>query len=85
MARCTEIADLENALYDKLVPGRHQIKVAMLVAITFDGKTISSDEIVNAALEHLVRRTDIESFGNTRNWRRSEIRRLSTDPGCQKT
>lgn len=77
MSLSEEIADLEKALYDKLAPGRHQIKVAMLVALTFDGKTISSDEIVNAALERLVRRADIESFGNIFNWRRSEIRRLS--------
>ncbi|WP_306144009.1 hypothetical protein [Roseibium sp. MMSF_3412] len=77
MCLSEEISDLEKALYDKLAPGRHQIKVAMLVALTFDGKTISSDEIVNAALERLVRRADIESFGNIFNWRRSEIRRLS--------
>ncbi|MEO0979189.1 MAG: hypothetical protein AAFY24_18115 [Pseudomonadota bacterium] len=71
-----EITDLETALYNGLVPGRHQIKVAMLVGMTFGGKTIRSDEIVNAALERLVRRDDIQSFGNIRNWRRSEIRRL---------
>lgn len=53
MTRGDEFTDLETALCNGLVPGGHQIKVAMLVAITFGGKTIRSDEIVNAALERL--------------------------------
>ena len=57
-----EIADLETTLHKELEPARPQIKIAMPVSTTFGGKTIRWDEIVNAALEHLVSRDDIQPF-----------------------
>ncbi|WP_421983092.1 hypothetical protein [Roseibium sp.] len=75
MTDCDDIIQLEAVLYERLEPGRRQMKVAMLLAMTFGGKTLPSSDIVNAALERLAQRTDIETFGDIRTWRRSEIRR----------
>lgn len=76
MTDSDEIFQLETELYDRMVPGGHQMKVAMLLAMTFGGRTMPSETIVGAALERLVQRQDVEAIGNIRNWRRSEIRRL---------
>ncbi len=72
------INDLEMAMYEALVPGRPQIKVAMLIARAFGTANLPAEESIDAALERLVERHDIETFGMTKRWRHSEIRRLST-------
>lgn len=67
--------DLEERLYSTLVPGQPQIKIAMLISRAFEDDSIPSDLRVNAALDQLISRTDIEAYGLIHNWRKSEIRR----------
>ena len=72
------INDLEMAMYETLVPGRLQIKVAMLIVRAFGTDDFPAEDSINAALERLAERQDIETFGMIKRWRHSEIRRLST-------
>jgi len=66
-------------LYANLVPDSHQIKVAMLIVIALDISDFPADDIVNSALDKLVLRNDIQSFGQIHKWRNSEIKRNSAD------
>jgi len=67
--------EIELRFYEMLVAGRHQIKVAMLIARTFKGQEIPDDALINEALDLLVRREDIEVLGPYNRWRRSEIKK----------
>ena len=60
-----------------LVPGKPQIKIAMLIARVFRTDELPSDDRIDAALERLAARQDIEAFGVIKRWRHSEIKRLS--------
>lgn len=73
----SDISDLELAMYDALVAGKPQIKVAMLIVRTFGTDDLPAEDRINAALERLADRQDIETFGVIKRWRYSEIRRLS--------
>ena len=75
-----KINDLEMAMYEALVLGRPQIKVAMLIVHAFGTDDLPADASIDAALERLVMRQDIEAFGVIKHWRHSEIRRLSVTP-----
>ena len=75
------ISDLELAMYNRLVAGKPQIKVVMLIARTFEADALPADDCIDAALERLAARHDIETFGLIKRWRHSEIRRLPTTPG----
>ncbi|MCT4558357.1 MAG: hypothetical protein N4A61_09900 [Pelagimonas sp.] len=70
------VCDLELAMYDALIAGGLQIKVALLIARTFGTEDPVAEARIKAALERLAQRHDIEVFGNINRWRHSEIRRL---------
>ena len=76
-----DISDLELAMYDALVAGKPQIKVALLIVRTFGTDDLPADDRIDAALERLADRQDIEAFGVIKRWRHSEIRRLSSAAG----
>ena len=69
------IDHLEAAMYATLVPGAPQIKVARLVTDACDIDNLPPENTINAALERLVTRHDIDAFGIIKRWRHSEIRR----------
>lgn len=74
------ISNLELAMYDTLVAGKPQIKVAMLIVCTFGTNDLPAEDSIDAALERLAERQDIETFGMIKRWRHSEVRRLSAHP-----
>ena len=69
------IDHLEAAMYAALAPGAPQIKVARLVTDACDIDNLPPENTINAALERLVTRHDIDAFGIIKRWRHSEIRR----------
>jgi len=73
-----ENEEIERMLYANLVPDSHQIKVAMLLVRALGISDFPADDIVNSALDKLVLRSDIQSFGQIHNWRNSEIKRNSS-------
>lgn len=73
-----KINDLEMAMYETLVPGRPEIKVAMLIVRAFGTDDLPAVDSIEAALERLAERQDIETFGMIKRWRHSEVRRLFT-------
>ncbi|MEO1176208.1 MAG: hypothetical protein AAFV87_03470 [Pseudomonadota bacterium] len=72
------INDLEMVMYETLVPGRPEIKVAMLIVRAFGTDDLPAEDSIEAALERLAERQDIETFGMIKRWRHSEVRRLFT-------
>ena len=74
------INELETAMYETLIPGKPQIEVAMLIARTFGTDEYPADASIDAAVERLMTRQDVEAFGVIKRWRHSEIRRLSVTP-----
>ena len=78
MTDSQDIDAVERLLYAQLVPDNPQIKIAMLVASAFGDDEIPTDETVNLALDKLVLRHNIQSFGLIHKWRHSEIMRHST-------
>ncbi len=72
------INDLEMAMYETLVPGRPEIKVAMLIVRAFGTDDLPAEDSIEAALERLAERQDIETFGMIKRWRHSEVKRLFT-------
>ena len=78
--RGDSINDLEMAMYETLVPGKPQIKVAMLIVRAFGTDDLPAEDGIDAALERLAERQDIETFGMIKRWRHSEIRRLPNTP-----
>lgn len=75
------LSDLELAMYDTLGAGKPEIKVAMLIVRTFGTDDLPAKDSIDAALERLAERQDIETFGMVKRWRHSEIRRLSATSG----
>ena len=75
-----KINDLEMAMYETLVPGRPQIKVAMLIVRAFGTDDLPAEDSIDAALERLAERQDIEAFGMIKRWRHSEIKRMPVTP-----
>jgi len=71
-----DIRILENAMYEALVPGAPQIKIAALIVRTFGTDELPHECSIDAALYRLIARGDITSFGVIRRWRHSEIMRL---------
>lgn len=71
------INDLEMAMYETLAPGQPQIKVALLILRAFGTDDPPAGDRIDAALERLAGRQDIETFGMIQRWRHCEIRRLS--------
>lgn len=69
------VREVEAALYETLVPGKPQIKVAMLIVRTFT-EEIPAENTIDSALERLVLREDIKLFGLNNRWRHSEIKRI---------
>ena len=69
---------LEELLYQILVPGGRQIKTALLIARACKTEEISEGDVLDAALDLLWQRQDIEVFGSIHKWRHSEIRRKSS-------
>lgn len=74
------INDLEMAMYETLVLGRPQIKIAMLIGRAFGTHDLPAEDSIDAALERLAERQDIETFGMIKRWRHSEIRRVPDTP-----
>ena len=74
------ISELEIAMYEPLVPGRPQIKVAMLIVRAFGIDGRPAEDSIDAALQRLAKRQDIETFGLIKRWRHSEIRRVPDTP-----
>ena len=71
------VDDLETAMYEALVPGEAQIKVALLIIRTFGTDDLPAATSIDAALERLAARDDVAIYGLIKHWRRSEIMRLS--------
>lgn len=79
MTNKLEIESIERALYSTLVLEGRQIKIAMLLVKALGSSDFPADDIVNLALDKLVIRDDIQSFGRIHKWRHSEIKRNSLD------
>ncbi|SFR32051.1 hypothetical protein SAMN04488005_0237 [Yoonia tamlensis] len=69
-----QVIRIESEFYDALVHRKRQTKVAMLIATTFRDKEIPSEEYINLALDQLVLREDVQSFGLIHRWRHSELK-----------
>ena len=70
------VKDLEIQMYETLVPGAKQIKVAALIYDAFcERDDWPPDAEINEALGILISREDIQSFGIITKWRHSEILR----------
>jgi hypothetical protein len=76
MTRKNGAQDLEQGLYEALVPGAPQMKVARLILTAFPNTDDWEKEEIDEALSRLIHRPDIEPFGDIYNWRYSEIRRV---------
>lgn len=74
------INELEMAMYEALAAGKPQIKVAMLIVRAFGTDDLPAEDSIDAALERLAERQDIETFGMIKRWRHSEIRRVPDTP-----
>ncbi|MGR3647647.1 MAG: hypothetical protein ACU0BJ_04330 [Shimia sp.] len=71
-----DIEAVEKLFYAQLVPDKPQIKIAMLLVRAFD-EELPPDGTINMALDKLILRHDIQSFGLIHDWRHSEIKRHS--------
>jgi len=74
------INDIEATMYETLLPGKPQIKVAMLIGPAFRTDNLPDDDLIDAALMLLAKRQDIQTFGAIKRWRHSEISRLPIKP-----
>jgi len=69
------IEEILQQLYEALPPGARPRKVARLVSDLVGLDFDKSEDLINHALEGLARRPDIETYGDVRRWRYSEIMR----------
>jgi hypothetical protein len=63
MTDSNDIEAVEEFLYATLAPAKPQIKVAMILARAFAEIEFPPDATINMALDSLVLRPDIQSFG----------------------
>ncbi len=66
-------------MYQTLVAGKPQIKIATLIARACHGSEMPDDAVIAETLKELIGREDIQCFGDIQQWRHSEIVRLSAD------
>jgi Prokaryotic glutathione synthetase, ATP-grasp domain len=70
--------ELEQKLYDALIPGAHQIKVAKLIGQVFtDVIEWREESLINQALDRLIQRGNVRHEGFVYRWGYSEIARTS--------
>ena len=70
--------ELEQKLYDALIPGTPQIKVAKLIYDVFGSVSEWNEEsLINEALDRLIHRKNVRHEGFVYRWRYSEIKRIS--------
>ena len=70
--------ELEQKLYDALIPGTPQIKVAKLIYDVFGSASEWNEEsLINEALDRLIHRKNVRHEGFVYRWPYSEIKRMS--------
>ena len=69
------IEEILHQLYEALTPDARPRKVARLVSELVGLEVDQSEVLINDALNRLAQLPDIETYGDIRKWRHSEIMR----------